>query len=75
MHEFLGLLLHCGHDLGGTMSDIGNGNILVTAFPAGDEAILDAVSASVRDNNIAVDEIHVERGRLDEVFRRITATG
>lgn len=56
-------------------TDIGDGNFLVTAFPAGDEAILDAVSASVRENNIAVDEIHVERGRLDEVFRRITANG
>ena len=36
------------------------------------KAILPAVSQALRDADIAVDEIRLERGRLDEVFRDIT---
>ena len=37
--------------------------------------IIDAVGATLREKAIAVDELHLERGRLDDVFRQITATG
>lgn len=37
--------------------------------------IIDAVGAALREKAIAVDELHLERGRLDDVFRQITATG
>ncbi|MGH6916263.1 MAG: ABC transporter ATP-binding protein, partial [Geminicoccaceae bacterium] len=43
------------------------------AFPRPGVEILDSVRAAVRQGGIAVDEIYVERGRLDEVFRDLTA--
>jgi ABC-2 type transport system ATP-binding protein len=43
------------------------------ALPSGGGTIVEEVSASLRSKGIAVEEISVERGRLDEVFRRITA--
>ena len=42
------------------------------AVPADGKPIVDEVSAALRAKAVAVDEISVERGRLDEVFRRIT---
>jgi ABC-2 type transport system ATP-binding protein len=42
------------------------------AVPAGGRAVVEEVSAALRSKGIAVEEISVERGRLDEVFRRIT---
>ena len=42
------------------------------AVPAEGKPIVDEVSAALRAQAVAVDEISVERGRLDEVFRRIT---
>lgn len=41
--------------------------------PKPDEILIDAVGAALRDSGITVDELHVERGRLDDVFRQITA--
>ena len=38
-------------------------------LPAGN----DAVRSAVRQGGITVDEIYVDRGRLDEVFRELTA--
>lgn len=35
--------------------------------------VVEAVGAALRDKGIVVDELHVERGRLDDVFRQITA--
>ena len=47
----------------------------LVAFPANGEIILDQVNGKLRDGNIIVEEVRLERGRLDEVFRRITTTG
>ena len=47
----------------------------VTAFPRKGKAIFAAVSEVVKSQGIAVSEIQLERGRLDEVFRTVTATG
>ncbi len=40
--------------------------------PENGESIIDGVSTAVRENNWPVEELHVERGRLDEVFRSVT---
>jgi ABC-2 type transport system ATP-binding protein len=42
------------------------------AFPKPGTEILDSVRTAVRQGGIAVDEIYVDRGRLDEVFRDLT---
>ena len=47
----------------------------ISVRPKSDAPVVDAVSAALREKGVAVDEIHVERGRLDDVFRQITATG
>ncbi|KZD12616.1 ABC transporter ATP-binding protein [Oceanibaculum pacificum] len=44
-----------------------------TVLPAGGQPILAIVDGALRDKAIAVEEIKVERGRLDEVFRSVTA--
>ncbi len=45
----------------------------IIALPEGGRVILETVSARIQGGGIPVTEIHVERGRLDEVFRLITA--
>ena len=40
--------------------------------PVGQEPIAPAVAKVLRDNAIGIDELYVERGKLDEVFRQIT---
>ena len=47
----------------------------ISVRPSSDAPVVDAVGAALREKGVAVDEIHVERGRLDDVFRQITATG
>ena len=42
------------------------------AVPAAGRPIVEEVSAALRAQAVAIEEISVERGRLDEVFRRIT---
>ena len=44
----------------------------VTAFPRAQQPLFPAVSALIRDRGFVVDELALERGRLDEVFRQIT---
>ena len=44
----------------------------VTAFPKPGKEIFGAVSELLAKQNVAVTEIQLERGRLDEVFRTIT---
>ena len=46
-----------------------------TIFPEGSRPIIDAVSALTRDKGWEVQEIGVERGRLDDVFRSLTLPG
>jgi ABC-2 type transport system ATP-binding protein len=42
------------------------------AFPAKDAEILDPVCRAIEDAGLTVNEVFVERGRLDEVFRQLT---
>jgi ABC-2 type transport system ATP-binding protein len=42
--------------------------------PEASVEIIGAVGAALREKDVVVDELHVERGRLDDVFRQITAT-
>jgi ABC-2 type transport system ATP-binding protein len=44
----------------------------VIAFPDSGKVIIDGISSHVRSSGLPVEEIRVERGRLDEVFRQIT---
>ncbi|HET7842962.1 MAG TPA: ABC transporter ATP-binding protein [Xanthomonadales bacterium] len=44
----------------------------ITAFPREGRSVFAAVSQVLREQNIAVREVQLERGRLDEVFRTIT---
>lgn len=45
----------------------------ITAFPKQGRSIFIAVSEALKAQNIAVSELQLEAGRLDEVFRSITA--
>ena len=47
----------------------------VTVFPANGQAIFPHVQAHVQAQGWPVQAMHVERGRLDEVFREITIGG
>lgn len=46
-----------------------------TVFPRPGERILEPVENLLREQGLEVSEIQLERGRLDEVFRQITADG
>lgn len=46
----------------------------ITAFPKPGKPLFPAVSALIRDRGFQVDELALESGRLDEVFRQITST-
>jgi ABC-2 type transport system ATP-binding protein len=45
----------------------------LTALPRGGNMILPAVSELAAAQNLKLQELHLESGRLDEVFRTITA--
>ena len=47
----------------------------VVVMPRNGATIVDTVNARVRDKGIAVEQLYVERGRLDDVFRQITSDG
>jgi ABC-2 type transport system ATP-binding protein len=49
---------------------IGGNSLLVV--PKGGAQIIEKVSLLVRDKGIEVDELYVERGHLDQVFRELT---
>ncbi len=51
-----------------------NGQVRLRAVPNEQDAIASDIAALIRDKSIAVDELLVERGRLDEVFREITTS-
>ncbi|MEM7016530.1 MAG: ABC transporter ATP-binding protein [Pseudomonadota bacterium] len=44
-------------------------------YPAGEQAIVAEVSQQAREQQWEVTELHVQQGRLDEVFRSITSSG
>ena len=51
-----------------------NDQLHLRAVPKGGASIADQVTAAVRAKAIAIDEIFVERGKLDDVFRQITSS-
>ena len=53
-------------------TDAVDGTVSLLAVPEQGKAIIDGISKRVRGKRIAVDELHAERGRLDEVFRQLT---
>ena len=48
------------------------GHVSMIVVPRNGRFIADAVGTAIRQNNVVVDEIHTEAGKLDEVFRQIT---
>ncbi len=50
-----------------------DGATQLLALPAGGADILEAVRGTASKEGINVDQIYVERGRLDDVFRQLTA--
>jgi ABC-2 type transport system ATP-binding protein len=60
-------------DVGGVdMLEEGSDFIHLQIFPRGDAAIIEQVSRMVHERGWAIEELRVERGQLDEVFRRVT---
>jgi ABC-2 type transport system ATP-binding protein len=49
-----------------------NGHVQLRALSKGHKEIVSEVASALRDKAITVDQIYVERGRLDDVFREIT---
>jgi ABC-2 type transport system ATP-binding protein len=57
-----------------TISKAG-GRVLLRAMPLNGALIATDVGAALSEKKVAVDEIFVERGKLDDVFRDITTSG
>ena len=53
-------------------STAGGDFVNFTAYPKSGQIVIDEVSAALKTAEIDVLEIQAERGRLDEVFRRLT---
>jgi ABC-2 type transport system ATP-binding protein len=51
-----------------------NGVLQLRAIPANGAGIVADVASAIRQKSLAVDEIFVERGKLDDVFRQITSS-
>jgi ABC-2 type transport system ATP-binding protein len=51
-----------------------NGVVEMRAIPRTEQAIATEVAAVLRDKSIPVEELYVEKGRLDDVFRLITSS-
>jgi len=49
-----------------------NGHVSLRAIPADGEAIATEVATMLREMSVPIDELYVERGKLDDVFREIT---
>lgn len=52
-----------------------NGQVRCTVFPRGGRVIADELSRHARGRGWQIEELHVQSGRLDEVFRDLTAGG
>jgi ABC-2 type transport system ATP-binding protein len=50
-----------------------NGAVSLRAYPKNGQAIAAAVASALREKGIDVEELYVEKGRLDDVFRQITS--
>ena len=51
-----------------------NGRLQLRAIPKNGAGIVTDVASAIRQKALAVDEIFVERGKLDDVFRQITSS-
>jgi ABC-2 type transport system ATP-binding protein len=51
-----------------------NGQLQLRAIPKNGAGIVTDVASAIRQKALAVDEIFVERGKLDDVFRQITTS-
>lgn len=51
------------------------GFVRLQVFPKGTATIIEEVGRMVRERGWAIEELRVERGQLDEVFRRVTVGG
>jgi ABC-2 type transport system ATP-binding protein len=51
-----------------------NGRLQLRAVPRNNAGIVTDVAAIIRQKALVVDEIYVERGKLDDVFRQITTS-
>jgi ABC-2 type transport system ATP-binding protein len=49
-----------------------DGRVSLRAVPSNGNAIVSDIASLLRDRSVAVDELFVERGKLDDVFREIT---
>ncbi len=49
-----------------------NGAVQLRAIPKAEQSIATEVATMLREKDISVEELYVERGRLDDVFRQIT---
>ena len=58
------------NDLPQVRSVEANGRLF--AFPAGKEPLYPVVERLIKDKNLAVSDLRMESGRLDEVFREVT---
>lgn len=47
---------------------------MITVFPVAGKAILSVVNTVLHQHNSLVEELHVESGQLDDVFRKVTLT-
>jgi ABC-2 type transport system ATP-binding protein len=52
----------------------GNGQLLLRAVPKNGAGIVTDVASVIRQKGLVVDEVFVERGKLDDVFRQITSS-
>jgi gliding motility-associated transport system ATP-binding protein len=51
-----------------------NGRMQLRAIPKNGAGIVGDVASVIRQKSLSVDEIYVERGKLDDVFRQITSS-
>ena len=54
------------------LTEDGTNRVRLQVLPKGEAILIDQVSRMVRERGWEVEEMHVERGQLDEVFRRVT---
>jgi ABC-2 type transport system ATP-binding protein len=57
-----------------TVGTADNGQLQLRAIPKNGAGIVTDVASAIRQKALAVDEIFVERGKLDDVFRQITSS-
>lgn len=52
-----------------------NGSVSLRAIPANGQVIATEIASLLREKEVPVEELFVERGKLDDVFREITMAG